>query len=103
MTVEDIAVHLKMLQEGAAANKLEPDDLADGTITVSNIGAIGGTYAMPLVNGREVAILALGRSAALSLHAPLFKWYFVFEIVCVLSMCLMWLCGVLLIDVNLCA
>ena len=32
-----------------------------GTFTVSNIGSIGGTYANPLVNVPEVAILALGR------------------------------------------
>ena len=32
-----------------------------GTLTVSNIGSIGGTYANPLVVVPEVAILALGR------------------------------------------
>lgn len=65
MSVEQIAGEVARLLEGAASNKLQPPDLADGTITVSNIGAIGGTYAMPLVNGREVAIVALGRSGPL--------------------------------------
>lgn len=36
---------------------------AGGTMTVSNIGSIGGTYASPLVNVPEAAILALGRCA----------------------------------------
>lgn len=42
-------------------NKLRPEDITGGTITLSNIGAIGGKYGSPLLNLPEVAIIALGR------------------------------------------
>ena len=38
------------------------DDLRGGTFTISNLGAIGGTYSTPIVNVPEVAILLVGRS-----------------------------------------
>ncbi len=56
------ADELLELQELAAAGKLSKHHLTGGTITVSNIGSIGGTYAMPLVNVPEAAIVALGRA-----------------------------------------
>ena len=59
-----IAGELARLQAAAAAGRLKAEDLAGGTLTVSNIGAIGGTYATPLVNVPEVAIVALGRCPA---------------------------------------
>jgi len=37
-------------------------DLAGGTFTVTNLGAIGGSYFTPIVNYPEVAILGLGRA-----------------------------------------
>jgi 2-oxoisovalerate dehydrogenase E2 component (dihydrolipoyl transacylase) len=36
-----------------------------GTITLSNIGALGGTVATPIINQPEVAIAALGRMQTL--------------------------------------
>jgi pyruvate/2-oxoglutarate dehydrogenase complex dihydrolipoamide acyltransferase (E2) component len=33
-----------------------------GTFTISNLGAIGGTYSTPIINTPEVAILLIGRS-----------------------------------------
>jgi pyruvate dehydrogenase E2 component (dihydrolipoamide acetyltransferase) len=33
-----------------------------GTFTVSNLGAVGGTYSTPIINAPEVAILLIGRS-----------------------------------------
>ena len=63
-SVAGIAGELARLQAAAAAGRLKAEDLAGGTLTVSNIGAIGGTYATPLVNVPEVAIVALGRCPA---------------------------------------
>ncbi|KAL7629346.1 hypothetical protein AAE478_000866 [Parahypoxylon ruwenzoriense] len=59
--VLSIAAELARLQSQAAAGKLSPQDLSGGTITVSNIGNIGGTYVSPVIVEREVAILGIGR------------------------------------------
>lgn len=56
-----IAADLSRLQLQAAAGKLSPQDLTGGTITVSNIGNIGGTYVSPVIVEREVSILGIGR------------------------------------------
>ncbi|KAK3934783.1 Lipoamide acyltransferase [Diplogelasinospora grovesii] len=61
LNVLGIAAELVRLQSLAAAGKLSPQDMSGGTITVSNIGSIGGTYLSPVVVEREVAILGVGR------------------------------------------
>lgn len=38
------------------------EDLRGGTFTISNLGAVGGTYSTPIINHPEVAILLVGRS-----------------------------------------
>ncbi len=45
----------------AAAGRLPQEDVTGGTLTLSNIGSIGGILATPLVYGAESAIVALGR------------------------------------------
>ncbi|KAJ8116089.1 hypothetical protein ONZ43_g4518 [Nemania bipapillata] len=59
--VLSIASELAGLQSRAAAGKLSVQDLSGGTITVSNIGNIGGTYLSPVIVEKEVAILGIGR------------------------------------------
>ncbi|KAI1423986.1 2-oxoacid dehydrogenase acyltransferase [Xylaria sp. FL1777] len=59
--VLSIASELVALQSRAAAGKLSVQDLSGGTITVSNIGNIGGTYLSPVIVEKEVAILGIGR------------------------------------------
>ncbi|KAL8295397.1 hypothetical protein RB600_001064 [Gaeumannomyces tritici] len=59
--VLSIAAELNRLQALALAGRLSPQDMSSGTITVSNIGSIGGTYLSPVVVEREVAILGIGR------------------------------------------
>jgi 2-oxoisovalerate dehydrogenase E2 component (dihydrolipoyl transacylase) len=61
LNILGIAAELARLQALAVAGKLSPHDMAGGTITVSNIGNIGGTYLSPVVVEREVAILGIGR------------------------------------------
>lgn len=56
-----IAAELTRLQGLAHAGKLSPRDISGGTVTVSNIGNIGGTYLSPVIVEKEVAILGVGR------------------------------------------
>ena len=57
-----VARELGELGARARENRLRPSDLEGGTITVSNLGGIGGTAFTPIVNAPEVAILGLARS-----------------------------------------
>lgn len=45
----------------ASDNQLNPEDICGGTITLSNIGAIGGKFGSPLLNLPQVSIIAIGR------------------------------------------
>ena len=57
-----VARELGELGARARENRLRPADLEGGTITVSNLGGIGGSAFSPIVNAPEVAILGLARS-----------------------------------------
>lgn len=61
LNVLSIAAELNRLQALAAAGKLTSQDMSGGTITVSNIGNIGGTYVSPVIVEKEVAILGMGK------------------------------------------
>lgn len=61
LNIVSIAAELNRLQALAQEGKLTPADMSGGTITVSNIGNIGGTYLSPVIVDREVAILGIGR------------------------------------------
>jgi 2-oxoisovalerate dehydrogenase E2 component (dihydrolipoyl transacylase) len=61
LNILGIATELLRLQQLAHQGKLSPNDMSGGTITVSNIGNIGGTYLSPVIVEREVAILGIGR------------------------------------------
>jgi len=61
LNVLSIAAELSRLQSLASAGKLTFQDLSGGSITVSNIGNIGGTYLSPVIVEKEVTILATGR------------------------------------------
>jgi 2-oxoisovalerate dehydrogenase E2 component (dihydrolipoyl transacylase) len=56
---------LTRLTELGKKNAIPLVDLQGGTITLSNIGAISGTYASPVVIASEMAIVALGRMQTL--------------------------------------
>lgn len=56
-----IAAELLRLQALATTGRLSPQDMSGGTITVSNIGSIGGTYCSPVIVDGQVAILGVGR------------------------------------------
>ena len=60
-SILDIAAQVMSLTKAARSGKINPADLKGGSITISNIGAIGGTVATPIINKPEVAIVALGK------------------------------------------
>lgn len=62
LSLLDVASEIQRLTDGAREGRVAQSDLADGTITVSNIGALGGTYAAPIINAPEVAIVAIGKT-----------------------------------------
>ncbi len=65
LTLLEIADEVARLTEAARSGRVSQEDLRGGTITISNIGALGGTYAAPIINAPEVAIVALGRTQKL--------------------------------------
>jgi 2-oxoisovalerate dehydrogenase E2 component (dihydrolipoyl transacylase) len=65
LTLLEIADEVARLTEAARSGRVSQEDLRGGTITISNIGALGGTYAAPIINAPEVAIVALGRTRKL--------------------------------------
>jgi 2-oxoisovalerate dehydrogenase E2 component (dihydrolipoyl transacylase) len=60
-SIVQVANDLTRLTDAAREGRVAPDDLKGGTISISNIGAIGGTIATPIINKPEVAIVALGK------------------------------------------
>jgi pyruvate dehydrogenase E2 component (dihydrolipoamide acetyltransferase) len=62
MPIPDIARNLGELAQNVRSGDFGMDDLRGGTFTISNLGAIGGTYSTPIINHPEVAILLVGRS-----------------------------------------
>ena len=54
-----LAAEVAALAEKVRTNKIDVASLQGGTITITNIGPIGGLYANPIVNHPEVAILGL--------------------------------------------
>ena len=61
-SILDIATECSRLQALAKDGKLSATDLTGGTITVSNIGSIGGTYVAPVLVSSEIAILGVGKA-----------------------------------------
>lgn len=62
LSILQIADQIKLLHKLAQASKLTASDLTGGTITVSNVGSIGGTYVSPVIVQSEVAILGVGKA-----------------------------------------
>lgn len=62
-TLPQIAADLNVLAEKARTVKFEVNDLRGATFTITNVGALGGSFVTPMVNHPEVGILGLGRAA----------------------------------------
>ncbi|TDQ30855.1 dihydrolipoamide acetyltransferase family protein [Zeaxanthinibacter enoshimensis] len=48
------------LANRARTNNLKPDEIKDGTYTVTNVGTFGSVFGTPIINQPQVGILALG-------------------------------------------
>ena len=62
LTILQLAQALASIAERARSSQFGIDDLRGGTFTISNLGAVGGSYSTPIINYPEVAILLLGRA-----------------------------------------
>ncbi|TDR57329.1 2-oxoisovalerate dehydrogenase E2 component (dihydrolipoyl transacylase) [Halomonas ventosae] len=62
LTLLEIAGEIQRLTHDAREGRVASSDLKGGTISISNIGALGGTYAAPIINAPEVAIVAIGKT-----------------------------------------
>ena len=60
MTMVELATALEQLTLVAREGKTQPAEMANGTITVTNIGVFGMDTGTPILNPGEVAIVALG-------------------------------------------
>ncbi|MBF0277626.1 MAG: 2-oxo acid dehydrogenase subunit E2 [SAR324 cluster bacterium] len=61
LSLLEIAREVQRLSQNAREGKVDQVDMQGGTITLSNIGSIGGTFGIPIINPPEVAVVALGK------------------------------------------
>ncbi|KIC75172.1 Lipoamide acyltransferase component of branched-chain alpha-keto acid dehydrogenase complex [Neochlamydia sp. EPS4] len=63
LSLIDLIYAYEELKNKANTNKLQPSEMKEGTITISNFGVLGdgGLWATPIINYPEVAILAVNR------------------------------------------
>ena len=64
-----LATEIARLAEAARASKLKPDELGNGTITVTSLGPLGGIATTPVINRPEVAIIGPNKIV----ERPVFK------------------------------
>ncbi|MGB3366201.1 MAG: dihydrolipoamide acetyltransferase family protein, partial [Acidaminobacteraceae bacterium] len=57
----DIADRLELLTENCRNKTVKLDDLSNGTFTITNYGAIGSTYGVPVIKFPEAAIIGIGK------------------------------------------
>ncbi|RYY99289.1 MAG: 2-oxo acid dehydrogenase subunit E2 [Chitinophagaceae bacterium] len=55
-----LAKQVNGMADAARNNKLKPEDIADGTFTLTNVGTFGSLMGTPIINQPQVAILAVG-------------------------------------------
>jgi pyruvate dehydrogenase E2 component (dihydrolipoamide acetyltransferase) len=63
-SLAEVAAAAVALAERARARRLRPDDLAGGTITLTNAGMYGTDYVTPLISAGQNAALGVGRIVA---------------------------------------
>jgi pyruvate dehydrogenase E2 component (dihydrolipoamide acetyltransferase) len=61
LSIFEIAQKVSELSEKGRDRKLTMDDMKDGTFTITNYGALGGIFAVPVINYPQAGILGVGR------------------------------------------
>jgi len=60
LSLRELAVALEQLTTTAREGKTAPEDMTNGTITITNLGSFGVDTGTPILNPGEVSIVALG-------------------------------------------
>jgi pyruvate dehydrogenase E2 component (dihydrolipoamide acetyltransferase) len=60
--ITELGKELKKVSELCKELKIEKKEFFGGSITISNLGGIGGSFFTPIINQPEVAILGIGRA-----------------------------------------
>jgi pyruvate dehydrogenase E2 component (dihydrolipoamide acetyltransferase) len=74
-SLTEISVEMNVLAEKARNKKIGLEDMQGGSMTITNLGGIGGTYFTPIINTPEVAILGVSRGSL----EPVWNGHGVFE------------------------
>ncbi len=61
LSIREMSSAIYDLAIRAREGKIDVSDLQGGTFTITNVGALGGTFVVPTINYPEVAILGMGR------------------------------------------
>ena len=61
-SIRELALELNEMALKARDRKLTLEELQGGTFTITNIGAIGGSFFAPIINYPQVAIMGMGRA-----------------------------------------
>lgn len=63
LALPDLVRQFEALKQKALEGKLQPADMRDATITISNYGVLGGKglFATPIIHSPQVAILAVAK------------------------------------------
>jgi pyruvate/2-oxoglutarate dehydrogenase complex dihydrolipoamide acyltransferase (E2) component len=62
-SLDELDAEIRRLAEGALSGTLKPEELRDGTFTVTSAGKSAGLFTTPLINHPQVAILGVYRIA----------------------------------------
>jgi len=60
--IDKISLELKKLSDDCRNLKIDKKEFFGGSMTITSLGGIGGSYFTPIINNPEVAILGIGRT-----------------------------------------
>ena len=63
-----IGDELKKLSDECRNLKIDKKELFGGSMTITSLGGIGGSFFTPIINFPEVAILGIGKSEKKQIH-----------------------------------